>query len=191
SPFIMVASTWSKCGLCGVIQSPRCGGTGANTMFCPNCGKQNEDTARYCQICGSALQAQTAPAVLSSMVGEYAGFWRRFLAIVIDAIILSLASGTAFVATFGSGVALGFVASWLYEAIMMSSEWQATVGKRVMSIVVTDIEGKRMTFARATGRHFAKYISAFLLGIGFIIAAFTAKKQALHDMIAETLVIRR
>jgi uncharacterized RDD family membrane protein YckC len=74
---------------------------------------------------------------------------------------------------------------------MMSSEWQATVGKRVMSIVVTDIEGKRITFARATGRHFAKYISAALLGIGFIIAAFTARKQALHDMIAETLVVKR
>ena len=160
-------------------------------MFCPKCGKQNEDMAKYCQICGSALQVQAAPAVLSSIAGEYAGFWRRFLAIVIDAIILSLASGTAFVATFGSGVALGFVASWLYEAIMMSSEWQATVGKRVMSIVVTDIYGKRMTFARATGRHFAKYISAFLLGIGFIIAAFTAKSQALHDMIAETLVSKR
>ncbi len=60
-----------------------------------------------------------------------------------------------------------------------------------MSIVVTGIDGKRISFARATGRHFAKYISAFILGIGFIMAAFTAKKQALHDMIAETLVVNR
>jgi len=57
--------------------------------------------------------------------------------------------------------------------------------------VVVDLNGSRMSFARATGRHFAKYISAFLLGIGFIMAAFTEKKQALHDMIAETLVIKR
>jgi uncharacterized RDD family membrane protein YckC len=56
---------------------------------------------------------------------------------------------------------------------------------------VTGIDGGRISFARATGRHFAKYISAFLLGIGFIMAAFTAKKQALHDMIAETLVVKR
>ena len=160
-------------------------------MFCPNCGKQNEDTARYCQICGSALQAQAAPAVLSSMVGEYAGFWRRFLAIIIDAIILSAATGAVVAATFGTGVTLGFVASWLYEAVMMTSEWQATVGKRIMSIAVTDLHGKRLSFGRASGRHFAKYISAFLLGIGFIIAAFTARRQALHDMIAETLVIKR
>jgi uncharacterized RDD family membrane protein YckC len=169
-------------------------------MFCPNCGKQNEDTARYCQTCGGALQVQTAPtpppaptveSSASSIVGEYAGFWRRFVAIVIDAIILSLATGAVVTATFGTGVALGFVAPWLYEAVMMSAEWQATVGKRVMSIVVTDVHGKRMSFGRATGRHFAKYISAFLLGIGFIMAAFTARRQALHDMIAETLVIKR
>jgi uncharacterized RDD family membrane protein YckC len=163
-------------------------------MFCPKCGKQNEDIAKYCSACGSALQLQTAatapPAPAVTGV-QYAGFWERFAAIVIDTIILGLATGTVVAATFGKGIALGFFAPWLYEAFMMSSEWQATVGKRVMSIVVTDLDGKRMTFARATGRHFAKFISAFLLGIGFIIAAFTEKKQALHDMIAETLVIKR
>jgi len=160
-------------------------------MFCPRCGKQNEDTASYCQTCGSALQVQTTSTVASSIVVEYAGFWRRFLAVVMDAFILSAATGAVVAATFGTGVTLGFVASWLYEAVMMTSEWQATVGKRIMSIVVTDLDGKRLSFGRATGRHFAKYISAFLLGIGFIIAAFTAKRQALHDMIAETLVIKR
>jgi uncharacterized RDD family membrane protein YckC len=160
-------------------------------VFCPNCGKQNEDTARYCQICGSALEAQTAPTVPSNIVVQYAGFWRRFLAVVIDAIILTAATGTVAAATFGTGVALGFVAPWLYEAVMMSSEWQATVGKRIMSIIVTSVDGKQISFGRATGRHFAKYISAILLGIGFIIAAFTVRRQALHDMIAETLVIKR
>jgi uncharacterized RDD family membrane protein YckC len=166
-------------------------------MFCPKCGKQNEDTARYCQLCGGALQPQTEPTLSPGPSGlpareiEYAGFWQRFLAIFIDAVILSLATGAVVTVTFGTGVALGFVAPWLYEAVMMSSEWQATVGKRLMSIVVTDIYGKRLTFGRATGRHFAKYVSAFLLGIGFIIAAFTARRQALHDMIAETLVVKQ
>ena len=59
----------------------------------------------------------------------------------------------------------------------------------MLGLVVTDLKGERISFMRATGRHFAKYISAFLLGIGFIMAAFTAKKQALHDMIADTLVV--
>jgi len=154
-------------------------------MFCPKCGRQNDDTARYCQACGSVLIASPSTPV------QYAAFWERFIALLIDAVILSVATGSVVAATFGTGVALGSFAPWLYEAFMTSSEWQATVGKRVMSIIVTDVNGNRMSFARATGRHFAKYISVFLLGIGFIVAAFSAKKQALHDMIAETLVLKR
>ena len=158
-------------------------------MFCPRCGKENDDTARYCQACGNGLQPAITPSPATG-VARYAAFWERFVAQVIDVVILSVATGTVFTATFGAGMAIGFFAPWLYEAFMTSSEWQATVGKRVMSIVVTDLNGNRMSFARATGRHFAKYISVFLLGIGFVIAAFTAKKQALHDMIAETLVMK-
>ena len=158
-------------------------------MFCPRCGKENDDTARYCQACGNGLQPAVTPSPATG-VARYAAFWERFVAQVIDVVILSVATGTVFTATFGAGMAVGFFAPWLYEAFMTSSEWQATVGKRVMSIVVTDLNGNRMSFARATGRHFAKYISVFLLGIGFVIAAFTAKKQALHDMIAETLVMK-
>lgn len=162
-------------------------------MFCPRCGRENDDNANYCQGCGSPLHgASGTPAEIPQRASfEYATFGQRLVAIIIDVAILSLATGSVIVGTFGLGVTLGFFAPWLYEAFMMSSEWQATVGKRVMSIVVTDMEGKRITFARATGRHFAKYISAALLGIGFIIAAFTARKQALHDMIAETLVVKR
>ena len=158
-------------------------------MFCPRCGKENDDTARYCQACGNGLQPAVTPSPATG-VARYAAFWERFVAQVIDVVILSVATGTVFTATFGAGMAIGFFAPWLYEAFMTSSEWQATVGKRVMSIVATDLNGNRMSFARATGRHFAKYISVFLLGIGFVIAAFTAKKQALHDMIAETLVMK-
>ena len=162
-------------------------------MFCPRCGRQNDDTANYCQGCGSALHTPqaTVTAVTATGIVDYATFGQRFVAILIDIAILTLATGSVVVATFGMGVTLGFLAPWLYEAFMTSSEWQATVGKRVMSIVVTDMQGKRISFARASGRHFAKYISAFLFGIGFIIAAFTEKRQALHDMIAETLVIKR
>lgn len=165
-------------------------------MICPNCGKQNDNIAKYCQSCGVALQsAPTAPTLVTSIKPVetviYAGFWARFVAIVIDTCIIALASGIATAGTFGVGVVVTFFAPWIYEAFMLSSEWQATVGKRAMSIVVTDIDGRRLSFARATGRHFAKYLSALLLGIGFIMAAFTAKKQALHDMIAETIVVNR
>jgi uncharacterized RDD family membrane protein YckC len=166
-------------------------------MFCPNCGKQNDDAAKYCQICGLAFQvaspSTTVAAASSTTVttGMYAGFWVRFVAFVIDLCIVTLASGIATVGTVGVGVVVSFVAPWIYEAFMLSSEWQATVGKRAMSIIVTGADGSRISFARATGRHFAKYLSGLLLLIGFIMAAFTAKKQALHDMIAETVVVNR
>jgi uncharacterized RDD family membrane protein YckC len=110
---------------------------------------------------------------------------------LIDWIIIFAAGGLIAAITFGTGVVVVLLGPWLYEAFMLSSEWQATVGKRAMSIAVTGLDGQRITFARATGRHFAKFVSAFLIGIGFIMAAFTARKQALHDMMAETLVINK
>jgi uncharacterized RDD family membrane protein YckC len=81
---------------------------------------------------------------------------------------------------------------WLYFAGMQSSERQATFGKAVMSLKVTDAEGRRLSFGHATGRFFAKIVSGLIpFGIGYIMAGFTAKKQALHDMIAGTLVLRK
>ena len=80
---------------------------------------------------------------------------------------------------------------WLYFAIMESSAKQGTLGKMAVGLVVTDKRGKRLTFGRATGRYFAKWISGKILIIGYIMAAFTEKKQALHDIIAGTMVYQR
>ena len=80
---------------------------------------------------------------------------------------------------------------WLYFAGLESSERQATIGKSVMSIRVTNAEGRRLSFGHATGRFFAKIVSGLIpLGIGYIMAAFTERKQALHDLIAGTLVLK-
>ena len=138
-----------------------------------------------------SIQSTPAAPVAATSVNVYAGFWTRFLAMVIDLIVVSLVGGLLAAGSFGVGVVISFFIPWLYEAFMLSSEWQATVGKRAMSIVVTGTNGGRISFARATGRHFAKILSACILFIGFIMAAFTARKQALHDMLAETLVVRR
>jgi uncharacterized RDD family membrane protein YckC len=163
----------------------------STAMFCPNCGQENAEPAIFCQHCGTPFQSK--PTTSSDIVQprSYAGFWVRFVALIIDVLIVAVASGLVSAATLGAGMVVSLFAPWLYEAFMLSSEWQATVGKRAMSIVVTGTDGSRISFARATGRHFAKYISAFALCIGFIMAAFTAKKQALHDMIAETLVVTK
>ena len=138
-----------------------------------------------------SIQSKPVTPAVATGGGVYAGFWTRFLAMVIDSLIVSAAGGLLAAATFGVGIVVILFGPWLYEAFMLSSEWQATVGKRAMSIVVTGADGGRISFARATARHFAKILSMLTIFIGFIMAAFTARKQALHDLIAETLVVHR
>ena len=132
---------------------------------------------------------------------EYGGFWNRFVAFFIDGIIISMAADNLGVVLEGFyraaggtsegagvlGFCLGLILGWLYSAIMESSAKQATLGKIAMGLVVTDERGNRLTFGRATARSFAKW----LFGFGCIIAAFTEKKEALHDMIAGTIVYQR
>jgi uncharacterized RDD family membrane protein YckC len=83
------------------------------------------------------------------------------------------------------------IMQWLYFSLMESSVWQATLGKKALGLTVTDLEGRRIGFGRATGRYFAKILSSLTLFIGYMMAGFTEKKQALHDIIAGTLVLRK
>lgn len=134
---------------------------------------------------------------------EYAGFWLRAIAVIVDVIIVNIgvfavAFGVSLVlgSALGAdalgriGQAIGLIGQWMYFAVMESSPSQATFGKKLFKLKVTDENGERITFARATGRYFGKFISAFILLIGFIMAAFTQKKQGLHDLLASTLVWR-
>jgi len=137
---------------------------------------------------------------------RYAGFWIRFVAYIIDTFILStvlILLGTIWslknddssinlattIAQSGMVLSISFFLNWFYFAIMESSESQATLGKKILGLKVTDEFGQRMSFGRATGRYFSKFISSLILGIGYLMAAFTDRKQALHDKIASTLVI--
>jgi uncharacterized RDD family membrane protein YckC len=86
---------------------------------------------------------------------------------------------------------LGIFGTWLYFALLESSEWQGTAGKKALGLIVTDMQGRRVTFLRATGRYFAKFVTHFTFGIGYAMAGFTEKRQALHDMIASCLVLRK
>src|SRR5262249_34127583 len=145
----------------------------------------------------------------------YGGFWIRLLAVVIDGIIVRIAT-IPFVALLGvfgvlhhpnvfrgrvdesdvmvlaagsaTRIPIRLAISWLYEALLTSSTWQGTVGKKMLSLKVIDEAGNRISFLRATGRHFAEYYLSSILLIGFIMAAFTDRKRALHDFIAGTLV---
>ncbi|UXI68467.1 RDD family protein [Tahibacter amnicola] len=118
----------------------------------------------------------------------HAGFWRRCAAATLDGLILAIPNNLLGMIPF-----LGFIAAivvaWLYSALMESSERQATVGKMAMGLKVTDEYGNRIEFGKATGRHFAKILSAIILGIGYMMAGFTARKQGLHDSLAGTCVV--
>jgi uncharacterized RDD family membrane protein YckC len=150
---------------------------------------------------------------------DYASFGARALAWIVDVLVLLLPAwlwiqvvedqtGVRFERFFEeftsgrplSGDALEFelrlqagmlVLRWLYEATLESSVWQATVGKRVMGLAVTDEGGARLSFLRATARHFSKILSQIPFMAGYLLALLTARRQALHDKVARTLVIRR
>ncbi|MBI3045306.1 MAG: RDD family protein [Betaproteobacteria bacterium] len=177
-------------------------------MYCPKCGQQNDDNARFCVKCAAQLPFSAAAAEpASGATGIYAGFWKRFAAVVIDYLILVASAavvggivGFIYGASSGSfnqksaeglGNIAGILVWWLYYALMESSSRQATLGKMALGIKVVDQQGRRVSFGRATGRHFAKLLSGLILMIGYLMAGFTAKKQALHDMMAGCLVVNR
>ncbi|WP_407968843.1 RDD family protein [Bacillus altitudinis] len=92
---------------------------------------------------------------------------------------------------YGVTTLIGIAVTWLYYAIMESSKLQGTLGKMALGIKVTKVTGEKITFGRATGRFFAKGFLSPILFIGYIITFFTEKKQALHDLIASTIVVKK
>lgn len=157
----------------------------------------------------ASYAAGAPPATAPS--ARYAGFWLRWVAVLIDGLLLSLPLGFVYlIGLFALGIAgthdgpnplqvllflcfvfFGFIGNWLYFALLESSPNQATLGKRIIGLKVTDEEGRRISFGRASGRHWGKILSGIIFNVGYIMAAFTERKQALHDMIAKTLVVRR
>jgi uncharacterized RDD family membrane protein YckC len=153
---------------------------------------------------GAAVTAAEAGRVV-----RYAGFRRRLAAFAIDcvvagvlayslavvgALLIGLPSGERFdgVAVTIAAIwicASGLIAPWLYWTLMESSSRQATLGKRALGIMVTDTDGRGVTFVRGTVRYWAKLISFLLLLTGFMLAGLTARKQALHDIISNCLVV--
>jgi uncharacterized RDD family membrane protein YckC len=209
--------------------------------FCSKCGANIPDGSGFCSSCGQPTpgfsvapptaaptipiaDAPGAPAYVPPVAPvwqpipqvAYAGFWLRFVAWFIDAIILGIVGGIVMLPFggmhlhrlfmghpptpeewFGAtgmhfhGFLVGQILHWIYYAVLESSVWQGTLGKKALGLEVTDLAGARISFGRATGRFAGRYLSMFTLGIGFIMAGITQKKQALHDILASTLVIRK
>jgi len=166
----------------------------------------------------SSVLPQTTAATLE----DYAGFWKRVAAYILDAIILyipnlliqKMMGGDAAEAAMKQAqlaapadphvmfaalmqyyhvmtpaLLIITVITWLYFAICESSAWQGTLGKLALGIRVTDMQGGRISFARALGRYPAKYLSLLIFGVGFLMAGWTQRKQALHDLVVSTLVL--
>jgi uncharacterized RDD family membrane protein YckC len=199
----------SKCG----AQLPDAAG------FCTNCGAAQGGLPL---VAAAAATLATAVTITPAMPSPYAGFWLRFVAFVIDEAILVLGVGilgllavvlvgfdslrAAFegldnnkdrfpvelMLILGILALAGTLMWWLYHAWMESSPNQGTLGKMALGLVVTDTQGRRVTFARATGRFFARIVTGMIpLFFGYILAGVTEKKQALHDIIASCLVLRK
>ena len=191
-------------------------------MNCYQCGTENTDNEVFCSKCGNDLRkptiqsagsnkpaiSATATVSKSSARVYYAGFWRRFLAVIIDGLILDVVLGIGFGIEFLSKGASrnpntfsvveiifnnigALIIPWLYFALMESSSKQATLGKMSLGIIVTDLTGNRISFGKANARYWGKIVSVIILGIGYIMAGFTQKKQALHDIMAKALVVNK
>jgi uncharacterized RDD family membrane protein YckC len=163
-------------------------------------------------VAAAAVAPATAYTPVMAPASPYGGFWIRVVASVLDSIILSVVyvpvglvfllptirtvsqhdweqgPPVEFMGTIFLLIALFLASTWLYEALLTSSSWQGTIGKRILSLRVTDLEGRRISFGRATGRFFGKFLSRMIMNIGFIMVAFTERKQGLHDLLAGTLV---
>jgi uncharacterized RDD family membrane protein YckC len=152
----------------------------------------------------SGFVADWAYATNSNEV-VYGGFARRFLALMLDSLILWVISVALFVvlAIIIGTSAQGnpqyflwaypamFLISLLYSSVQESSSHQATFGKRALGIKVADLDGNPIGWGRAVGRWFGRILSGFLLCIGYLMSLFTSRKQALHDMLASTVVVDR
>lgn len=164
--------------------------------FCPNCGaKVDVSLSDTCPNCGVGVGGSSR--VNSRTRGysdefKYAGFWTRFGAHIIDGLVL-LIPYMLIIAIFGDSVGLlmSILLCWAYFAYLESSEKQATFGKQALGLIVTDLDGNRLDFTKATIRYFSKLVFGGILLIGYILIGFTEKKQGLHDMIAGTYVVHR
>jgi len=187
-------------------------------MICHRCGNIFQEGYQFCPGCGLELSGSATPADQArpipapplpaslSSPALYAGFWRRVAAFLIDRFLLGFVN--VFLCLFYiflsgmdwngeelrtlslTSAVFGFLLRWLYCTLLESSASQATFGKAIIGIRVTDEQGCRISFLKANARYWAKLLSVLTFGFGYLMVGFTKRKQALHDLVAGTLVVR-
>jgi uncharacterized RDD family membrane protein YckC len=183
----------------------------AQVQYCSECGqpRPKEDLARFgdrliCANCKIAYAQKLREGVASTATFVYAGFWIRFVAALLDGIILFVASVVVQLAfapmlrsrrlevalmALGAVYLIDLAIGAAYEGVFVS-RFGATPGKMALDLKVVRPDGGPISLGRAVGRYFAKIVSWIILGIGYIMAGFDSQKRALHDMLCDTRVIR-
>jgi uncharacterized RDD family membrane protein YckC len=200
----MVVAVQQVCTSCGNPVLP-------DGEFCLFCGDL---------LCDSTQPKSQVPHLLLSTEQtveprarvEYAGFWLRvwagsidiaievLVALLVTVIVDSVMKITTpryglspITARYVTGIAFIFVlaiGAWLYSAFSESSRWHATLGKRIVGLQVLTAAGGRLSFGQATVRHFMKFLSLFTATVGFMMAGWTRRCQALHDMPSDCIVVK-
>jgi uncharacterized RDD family membrane protein YckC len=199
-----------KCPSCGIEVS-------SSYLKCPSCGAgfhgvssaSSFNKPQYFPskpIPASSNANWIAPQNISgSQSSQYASFGIRLVASIIDNLIVIVPAFIigGLIGFWGvltgdpesmyvlKAQFVGFILNILYEALFLSSSWQATPGKRLMGLKVVDVNFQPLSFWKAAGRSLGKIVSTVILYIGFIMAAFTKNKQALHDIMSGTYVVRK
>jgi uncharacterized RDD family membrane protein YckC/predicted RNA-binding Zn-ribbon protein involved in translation (DUF1610 family) len=188
---------------------PHCGNV---ITRCPECVSEVRRGMATCANCGYPLATAQTPQLSSTSYDSlllpdttlgfgvalapvmYAGFWRRAAAAFIDVLLVSVVLFTCDIILYMINAStltslVNLAGALAYSIGLECSSHQATLGKQALGIIVTDMHGNRIKTGRAVGRHFSKGLSALTFGIGYVMAAFTQRKQALHDKMAGTLVV--
>ncbi len=168
-------------------------------MYCAKCGKSFQADFKMCPYCN---KKETATVPVKENFGNYrertllrffqfkqADFSLRMAAMMIDLIILIIPFVLLIIFAKGIGVILIIIVGWAYYALLESSTLQGTIGKFALKLEVTDLEGQPINLLQSTKRYFAHFLSILTLGAGFIILAFNDKKQAIHDLLTDCMVL--
>ncbi len=199
------------CNSCGQDLSAKAPRTPADpsgaAAVCPRCHRPNEPSSRFCYNCGLPLNEevgfrQPTPSLSALAQGPPAGFWARLVASFLDYLVgLSILYFT--LPLFGTSlweyvtaeeirpeILIDITSGLLYQTLLVGA-FATTVGKRTLTMYVRRPDGSRVGYGRALGRELAKFLSAITFGIGFLMIAFRSDKRGLHDLIADTVVIKR
>lgn len=184
-------------------------------MFCGHCGTWSPEPSTTCPSCGAALHASeagplparaqaSAPGVAHWPRTAFGGFWRRLGAVLVDSLVLYFPPAIAKVllglplvspsdesdSAKALMVGLGsLLLTWLYSALMESSAAQATLGQQLLGMRVMDMQARRITFARASGRYFCQFLSLLMGGVGYLFNLWTSRRQTVHDLLAGCVVV--